>query len=55
MVAGIVFVGAKVLPQTTFEKKTFNHEKNELLLLTKPTRFLRQNQSETKNCEPEIR
>ena len=27
MVAGIVFVGAKVLPQTTFEKKTFNHEK----------------------------
>ena len=54
MVAGLFFVGAKVSPETTFEKSSFSLEKRQITE-NPVTRFLRQNQSRTKNCEPEIR
>ena len=53
-VAGLFFVGAKVSPETTFEKSSFSLEKRQITE-NPVTRFLRQNQSGTKNCEPEIR
>ena len=54
VVAGLFFVGAKVSPETTFEKSSFSLEKRQITE-NPVTRFLRQNQSGTKNCEPEIR
>ena len=54
VVAGLFFVGAKVSPETTFEKSSFSLEKRQITE-NPVTRFLRQNQSATKNCEPEIR
>ena len=35
MVAGLFFVGAKVSPQTTFEKSSFSLEKRQIALTDK--------------------